>query len=83
MAAAKRPSGYTLVRGTSFAAPIVAGLLSLNLQVVDKVAADKAIATLASEALHLGAPGPDPVYGHGLVGASLRRQPALAAFRVD
>jgi subtilisin family serine protease len=83
MAAAKRPSGYTLVRGTSFAAPIVAGLLSLNLQVVDKVAADKAIATLASEALHLGAPGPDPVYGYGLVGASLRRQPALAVFRVD
>jgi subtilisin family serine protease len=83
MAAAKRPSGYTLVRGTSFAAPIVAGLLSLNLQVVDKVAADKAVATLASQALHLGAPGPDPVYGYGLVGASLRRQPALAAFRVD
>jgi subtilisin family serine protease len=83
MAAAKRASGYTLVRGTSFAAPIVAGLLSLNLQVVDKVAADKAVATLASQALHLGAPGPDPVYGYGLVGASLRRQPALAAFRVD
>ena len=31
MAAAKSPSGYTLVRGTSFAAPIVAGLLALNL----------------------------------------------------
>jgi len=83
MAAAKRPSGYTLVRGTSFAAPIVAGLLSLKLHVVDKVSADKAIATLAAEALDLGAPGPDPIYGYGLVGASLRRQPALAAFRVD
>jgi len=83
MAAAKCPSGYTLVRGTSFAAPIVAGLLSLNLQVVDKVAADKAVATLAAEAVHVGAPGLDRVYGYGLVGASLRRQPALAAFRVD
>jgi subtilisin family serine protease len=83
MAAAKHPSGYTLVRGTSFAAPIVAGLLSLNLQVIDKVAADKAIAALAEEALHVGAPGLDPAYGYGLVGTSLRRQPALAAFRMD
>src|SRR4029077_8983492 len=36
MAAAKRPSGYTLVRGTSFAAPIVAGLLALRLSEPDK-----------------------------------------------
>ena len=83
MVAAKRPSGYILVRGTSFAAPIVAGLLSLKLSMVDKVAADSAIAALASEAADLGAPGPDAVYGYGLVGESLRRQPALAAFRVD
>jgi subtilisin family serine protease len=83
MAAAKRPAGYTLVRGTSFAAPIVAGLLSLKLQVVDKIAADRAVATLAGEAQHLGLSNPDPVYGYGLVGASLRRQAALAALRVD
>lgn len=83
MVAAKRPSGYTLVRGTSFAAPIVAGLLSLNLGVVDKVAADRAIAALADEAVHVGPPVPDAVYGFGVVGESLRRQPALAAFRVD
>ena len=81
IAAAKRPSGYTLVRGTSFAAPIVAGLLSLRLHVVDKAAADTAVATLASEALDLGSPGLDPVYGYGLVGEALRRQPALAALR--
>jgi subtilisin family serine protease len=83
MAAAKRPSGYTLVRGTSFAAPIVAGLLSLHLQAVDKVAADGAIATLANEAVDLGSPGLDPFYGYGLVGEALRRQPALAALRVE
>jgi len=83
MAAARCSSGYTLVRGTSFAAPIVAGLLSLKLQIVDNAAADKAVATLASEAQHLGSSNPDPAYGYGLVGASLRRQPALAAFRVD
>jgi subtilisin family serine protease len=83
LGAARRPSGYTLVGGTSFAAPIVAGLLSLDLQVVDKAAADKPIAALAAQALDLGAPGSDPVYGYGLVGASLRRQPALTALRVD
>jgi len=53
------------------------------LQILDKAAADKAVATLASEAQHLGSSNPDPAYGYGLVGASLRRQPALAAFRVD
>ena len=83
MVAARLPSGYALVRGTSFAAPIVAGLLSLKLQAIDKVRADAAVAALAGEAVDLGAPGPDVVYGYGLVGESLRRQPALAAFRVD
>jgi subtilisin family serine protease len=83
MAAAKRPSGYALVRGTSFAAPIVAGLLSLRLHAVDKEAADKAIAILAHEAVDLGSPGLDPVYGYGLVGEALRSQPALAALRVQ
>jgi subtilisin family serine protease len=83
MAAAKCPSGYTLVRGTSFAAPIVAGLLSLHLQAVDKAAADKAIATLASEAVHLESPSPNPVYGYGLVGEALRRQPVLATLRAQ
>ena len=83
MAAAKLPSGYTLVRGTSFAAPIVAGLLAHNLPAPDKAAADRAVMTLAQEAVDLGPPGPDPVYGFGLVGEALRRQPALTTLRAD
>ncbi|HEY8052578.1 MAG TPA: S8 family serine peptidase [Steroidobacteraceae bacterium] len=83
MAAAKLPSGYTLVRGTSFAAPIVAGLLALNLPAPDKAAADRAVATLAQEAVDLGSPGLDPVYGFGLVGEALRRQPVLTTLRAD
>jgi subtilisin family serine protease len=83
MAAAKSPSGYTLVRGTSFAAPIVAGLLALNLPAPDKAAADRAIRALAQEAVDLGSPGPDPVYGFGLVGEALRRQPVLTTLRAD
>jgi subtilisin family serine protease len=83
MAAAKSPSGYTLVRGTSFAAPIVAGLLALNLPAPGKAAADRAIMALAQEAVDLGSPGPDPVYGFGLVGEALRRQPVLTTLRAD
>ena len=83
MAAAKSPSGYTLVRGTSFAAPIVAGLLALKLPAPDKAAADLAVMTLAQEAVNLGSPGPNPVYGFGLVGEALGRQPVLATLRAD
>lgn len=78
MAAAQLHQGYALVRGTSFASPIVAGLLALELHTPDPGAAQQAVATLAGRALDLGAPGLDPVYGYGLVGADLRRQPALA-----
>jgi subtilisin family serine protease len=83
MAAARLAGGYTLVRGTSFAAPIVAGLLAGGLRAPDKAAADAAIATLARSAQDLGPAGRDPIYGYGLVGAQLRRQPALAALRAD
>jgi subtilisin family serine protease len=83
MAAARSPQGYALVRGTSFASPIVAGLLALELPSPDKAAAEEAVAALARRALDLGAPGLDPVYGYGLVGAELRRQPALAGLRAD
>ena len=78
MAAARLHQGYALVRGTSFASPIVAGLLALELRTPDPAAAQQAVAALGRRALDLGAPGLDPVYGYGLVGADLRRQPALA-----
>jgi subtilisin family serine protease len=78
MAAARPHQAYALVRGTSFASPIVAGLLALELHTPEPAAAQQAVATLAQRALDLGAPGLDPVYGYGLVGADLRRQPALA-----
>jgi Subtilase family len=83
MAAAKRPSGFVLVRGTSFASPIVAGLLSQRLRAVDKAAAEAAIGALAREAINLGSPSPNTVYGYGLVGEALRRQPALAALHIE
>ncbi len=78
MAAACPPRGYVTVRGTSFAAPIVAGLLALELGQPDAGAAQQAVADLARSAVDLGSKGPDKVYGNGLVGAALRPEPALA-----
>ena len=83
MAAARPQQAYVLVRGTSFASPIVAGLLALELEAPDGAAAKRAVAALAARALHPGAPGLEPVYGYGLVGAELRQQPALARVRPD
>lgn len=81
MAAALTPRGYALVRGTSFAAPLVAGLLAQALRSPDRAAADEALTALERRAQHLGAAGADPAYGHGLVGAELAPAPALAGAR--
>ena len=78
MSAANLAQSFALVRGTSFAAPIVAGLLAEDLHVPDVQAAQRAVADLESHAIDLGAPGPDPVYGFGLVGGELHPEMALA-----
>lgn len=67
--------GYAPVRGTSFASPLVAGLLAAKLPAPDRAAASTAFNALAREAVDLGAPGRDDVYGVGLVGAVLRVAP--------
>lgn len=81
MAAARSPQGYVLVRGTSFAAPLVAGLLALGLKAPDEAAAHAALADLAAHADPRGSRGVDPVYGYGVVAAGLRPQPALTHLR--
>lgn len=78
MAAATLGGGYVTVRGASFAAPIVAGLLAERLA---GGGADRALAALEREARDLGAPGDDPVYGRGLVGTALRISPRAVAAR--
>ena len=60
------------VRGTSFAAPIVAAMLARALPVPDRATATRAIAALANEAIDLGASGRDPVFGYGVVGMAYR-----------
>ncbi|HVH84526.1 MAG TPA: S8 family serine peptidase, partial [Steroidobacteraceae bacterium] len=80
MTAARTPRGYALVRGTSFAAPIVAGLLAQALHSPDRAAADAALAALEQQAQHPGGGRRlDPIYGYGVVGAELAPPLALAA----
>lgn len=75
MAVAQAGGGYAVARGTSFAAPLVAGLLAAELRMPDVKAAATALERLAVQAIDLGVPGRDPVYGLGLVGNDLRVAP--------
>ena len=82
MAAASLDGRFSGVRGASFAAPLAAGRLARLLPAPDPTAARRALETLAREAIDLGAPGRDPVYGMGLVAADLAVRPnALGARR--
>jgi subtilisin family serine protease len=69
MLAADIGGKYSAVRGTSFAAPIVAALLAQTVSAPDVEARDAAIEALARQAIDLGPPGRDLTYGFGLVGA--------------
>jgi len=55
------------LRGTSFAAPLVAGRLALRYPIpaIDRIG--PAVAALVMEARDLGKPGRDKIYGHGLI----------------
>lgn len=75
MAGASSRGGYVTLRGTSFAAPLVAGRLALGLPAPDKADADRALDALSRQARDLGARGADPVYGKGLVAFELRTAP--------
>jgi hypothetical protein len=75
LAVARPGGGYVVARGTSFAAPLVAGLLAEALTSPDPQAAQMALARLAESAQDLGAPGRDAVYGMGLVAERARIAP--------
>ena len=67
-AAASVPDSYGPVRGTSFAAPLVAGLLARKMMAPDTQRRERALDELAQAAQDLGARGRDDIYGAGLVG---------------
>ena len=64
---------YRQVRGTSFAAPIVAALLAQRLPRPDRAAAARAVDALARDA---GGGVANEETGYGIVGANLRTDPA-------
>ncbi|MBW8815991.1 MAG: S8 family serine peptidase [Caulobacterales bacterium] len=68
------------VRGTSFAAPLVAGRLAALLPEADPGRARQAVEALARQAVDLGARGPDPVYGRGLVAFELAVRPQTVRY---
>ncbi len=77
--AATGERGYTTARGTSFAAPIVAGLLATSANrgasAMEPAAAQIAVRALIARAIDLGPPGRDDIYGFGLLGDDLRVDP--------
>lgn len=65
---AAAPGGRTVaVRGTSFAAPLVAGRLARAYSAPDPAGIAAGLQALDRDALDLGKRGPDPLYGRGLV----------------
>jgi subtilisin family serine protease len=75
MAAGAPAGAYVAVRGTSFAAPIVAALLAQRLSQPDATLATAALQALAQGAVDLGPPGKDLTYGYGLLGAEYAIDP--------
>ena len=67
-AAAGAPNIYVPVRGTSFAAPIIAMMFATDLVTPDPVQAETALAKWKGFANDLGKPGRDDVYGEGELG---------------
>jgi subtilisin family serine protease len=81
MIAAGLGSAFVAVRGTSFAAPLVAGLLARSLAAPNVDERERSITSLIATARDLGSKGVDRTYGNGLVGTQLRVAPAATAIK--
>ncbi|MEO6533701.1 MAG: S8 family serine peptidase [Pseudolysinimonas sp.] len=68
--------GYVVWDGTSGAAPIVAGIVALVRAAHPELSAANVVNRIVATARDKGAPGPDDLYGYGLIDAS-------AAVRTD
>jgi len=67
-AASQAPDTFVPVRGTSFAAPVVAGLMAADLTTPDVAQRDLVLAKWTQAAKDLGKKGRDDVYGSGELG---------------
>jgi subtilisin family serine protease len=75
-AAAGSPSVYVPVRGTSFAAPIIAMIFATDLTAPDPAQAQIALEKWRGVANDLGKPGRDDIYGEGELGNPAARSTA-------
>jgi hypothetical protein len=82
MAAAGLDGGFVTVRGTSFAAPIVTGLLARMAPSPDPGAAAQAVARLGREAAPPSVRAEAPLFGRGVVGDEVRTPPASVGARL-
>ncbi|MBV7329003.1 S8 family peptidase [Chloroflexi bacterium TSY] len=62
-------NNYAYMSGTSMAAPYVAGLAGLLLSQNSKRTPSEVITLIQQSAVDLGAPGWDPIFGHGRINA--------------
>ena len=76
-----RIAGYQVLRGTSMASPIVAGLAGLIRDLRPDLAEAQVESIIEGTAIDRGAPGRDPAYGAGDIdaGAAMRAAAAAAA----
>lgn len=81
LAVARTGGGYAVARGTSFAAPLVAGILAERHRAPDVASALAAVRAVVESAQDLGEPGRDPVYGAGLVAERSRVAPDVVQAR--
>jgi subtilisin family serine protease len=79
LSAAIGQPAWRAVRGTSFAAPLVAALLAEQLPAPDRSGAARAVTALARQAVRPAGVTVSNETGYGIVGAELRTDPA--AFR--
>lgn len=75
MLAAAPGGGFTPVRGTSYASPLVAGLLARQLALAGGAGKEEALRLLSAAALDRGQRGRDRSYGAGIVAGDLRTVP--------
>jgi subtilisin family serine protease len=68
---------FAAIDGTSFAAPLVSGVVALMLSINPALTPDQIENILARTSTDLGVPGRDPSFGHGLLDA--RRAVEMAA----
>jgi hypothetical protein len=70
--------GYSQWQGTSFAAPVVAGVAALMMSARPDLSGDQIKSLMYSTAVDLGTAGRDPIFGYGRVNAAAAVQAAKA-----